>query len=233
MADEGFHEIQLTGKWLIFLSMTATVILVVVFLTGVMVGRGVRTPKDASTEVVTTTEPAQITPAPAPASATPPPVIASAPPTPADEDLTFPERLQDTPNAKGKPAAKPIEPAKDSKETKGAPAATPPASAAKPAAPAASAASPTAKPAAGPAAKPTEGDPSGPGFLVKVAALRERAQAEALVKKLSGSGYPAYLAPVSGKGLFSVRVGKYPTKKEAEAAKRRLEKDGFKPSISH
>src|SRR3954471_22862092 len=41
-SDEGLHEIQLNGKQLVFLFMTGTVVLVVIFLCGVMVGRGVR-----------------------------------------------------------------------------------------------------------------------------------------------------------------------------------------------
>ena len=41
MSDEGLHEIQLNGKQLVFLFMTATVVAVVIFLCGVMVGRGV------------------------------------------------------------------------------------------------------------------------------------------------------------------------------------------------
>src|SRR5688572_33160027 len=44
MADEGFREIQLDGKQLVFLFMAATVVSVVVFLLGVMVGRNVRLP---------------------------------------------------------------------------------------------------------------------------------------------------------------------------------------------
>ena len=43
MNDEAFHEIQLNGKQLVFLFMAATVVSVVIFLCGVMVGRGVRT----------------------------------------------------------------------------------------------------------------------------------------------------------------------------------------------
>lgn len=42
MSDDGFHEIQLSGKQLIFLFMSGVVLLVVVFLLGVDVGRGVR-----------------------------------------------------------------------------------------------------------------------------------------------------------------------------------------------
>ena len=42
MADEGLREIQLNGKQLVFLFMASTVVAVVIFLCGVMVGRGVR-----------------------------------------------------------------------------------------------------------------------------------------------------------------------------------------------
>ena len=42
MSDEGFREIQLNGKQLVFLFMAATVVSVVIFLCGVLVGRGVR-----------------------------------------------------------------------------------------------------------------------------------------------------------------------------------------------
>ena len=40
--DDGFHEIQLNGKQLVFLFMAVTVVSVVIFLCGVLVGRGVR-----------------------------------------------------------------------------------------------------------------------------------------------------------------------------------------------
>ena len=77
MSDEGFHEIQLNGKQLVFLFMFATVVLVGTFLCGVMVGRGVRAERgDQSAQ--TTDAPAATTPPPT--SATPPP---SAPATPA------------------------------------------------------------------------------------------------------------------------------------------------------
>ena len=39
--DDGFHEIQLSGKQLVFLFMATTVVSVVIFLCGVLVGRGV------------------------------------------------------------------------------------------------------------------------------------------------------------------------------------------------
>ena len=49
MSDEGFREIQLNGKQLIFLFMAVTVVLVVTFLFGVLTGRGVR--QGAATEI--------------------------------------------------------------------------------------------------------------------------------------------------------------------------------------
>ena len=46
-ADDGLHEIQLNGKQLVFLFMASTVVAVVIFLCGVMVGRGVRAQRPA------------------------------------------------------------------------------------------------------------------------------------------------------------------------------------------
>ena len=43
MSDEQFHEFHLDGKQMVFLFMASTVVAVVIFLCGVMVGRGVRT----------------------------------------------------------------------------------------------------------------------------------------------------------------------------------------------
>ena len=40
--DDGFHEIQLSGKQLVFLFMATTVVSIVIFLCGVLVGRGVQ-----------------------------------------------------------------------------------------------------------------------------------------------------------------------------------------------
>ena len=40
--EDGFHEIQLSGKQLVFLFMATTVVSIVIFLCGVLVGRGAR-----------------------------------------------------------------------------------------------------------------------------------------------------------------------------------------------
>ena len=96
--DDGFHEIQLNGKQLVFLFMAATVVSVVIFLCGVLVGRGVRveralqadaSPVSAAAETAPPPQPTQ-TPAPTPAGADP---RAAAPPPPVDE-LSYFDRLE-------------------------------------------------------------------------------------------------------------------------------------------
>ncbi len=51
MADESFREIQLSGKQLIALFMAAAVVLIVTFLSGVLVGRGVRSQQEPAASV--------------------------------------------------------------------------------------------------------------------------------------------------------------------------------------
>jgi cell division septation protein DedD len=64
-------------------------------------------------------------------------------------------------------------------------------------------------------------------------AYKDRAQAEAIAKRLNGKGYNTYVVPAPG-NLHSVRVGKYRTRNEADAVRRRLEKEEqLKPLISH
>ena len=55
-AEDGFHEIQLSGKQLVFLFMLTTVVLVVTFLSGVLVGRAVGTEDPAPDETTIATE---------------------------------------------------------------------------------------------------------------------------------------------------------------------------------
>src|SRR5260221_9727678 len=95
--DDGFHEIQLNGKQLVFLFMAATVVSVVIFLCGVLVGRGVRAERGGVAENAATTSAVDTSPQPAPA---PPaqlpagsdPTAAAAPP-PVD-DLSYFNRLE-------------------------------------------------------------------------------------------------------------------------------------------
>ena len=91
--DEGFREIQLNGKQLVFLFMAATVVSVVIFLMGVLVGRGVRADRTPPAETSTATvapDPVAARPAPATVAVQAPP---AEPPPPAEE-LTYYDRLQ-------------------------------------------------------------------------------------------------------------------------------------------
>src|SRR6266852_5170628 len=93
--DDGFHEIQLNGKQLVFLFMAATVVSVVIFLCGVLVGRGVRAER-AATAAETTTAAIEPAPPATPAATAPAagsdPTAAAAPPT--VDDLSYFNRLE-------------------------------------------------------------------------------------------------------------------------------------------
>ena len=229
--DDGFHEIQLNGKQLVFLFMAATVISVAIFLCGVLVGRGARTERggaaDVSSSVAETTPQQPATPAPAPAGSDP--TTAAAPP--AVDDLSYFNRLE-----KQNAPAEQLKPAPDRR----------PAAAEKPA-PAARSEAVTTRtappPASAPAAKEparapnpeTAPEPSGQGFAVQIAALNVRTEAEAIARRLSSKGYAAYvLSPANGTpAVYRVRVGKFNTRREAESVAARLQKEEqFKPWVT-
>ena len=206
--DDGFHEIQLNGKQLVFLFMAATVVSVVIFLCGVLVGRGVRVERGAGADTAGLSAAAEPTPqAPAPA-ATPAgsdPTAAAAPPT--VEDLSYFDRLQ-TPNASPEQLTEVEQPA----------AAPPPERAA---APPRAARPPPAAPAtesARQAATGASGEPQGSGYAVQIAALNIRSEADAIAKRLASKGYAAYvLSPASGTPqIYRVRIGKFGSRREAE-----------------
>ena len=218
--DQGFREIQLNGKQLVFLFMAVTVISVVIFLFGVLVGRGVRADRpapaeSASAEVVPDSSAAR--PAETATAAVQPP---AEPPAPADE-LTYFDRLQknDTPRETLKSSSPAPNMAKPSAPVK-APSPAPPAPQ-----PSAAGAHPAASSGA---------EPPGPGFAVQVTIAKDRPSADTLVTHLMKEGYPAYVVgPVTsgGKVIYRIRVGKYKTLKEADAVKARLETEQFKPWV--
>lgn len=218
--DDSFREIQLTGKQLVFSFMAVVVILVVFFLMGVQVGRGVRAERGLPEGSEGTVAAAESEPPLPPASVG---QGSSTSPVTAGEKLSYAERL-----AGSDPAAEQLKkPGEGSAPPAEAP--TP-----KPEAPVAS--SPTPAPAASPAAPAVvaSAEPPGPGFAIQVAALRERNEADSIVKRLAGKGYPAYvLAPVKGAPtVYRVRVGKFKERREADTVAARLQKEEqFKPWV--
>ena len=208
MSDEGFHEIQLNGKQLVFLFMAATVVAVVIFLSGVMVGRGVRQP---SAELAAGAE-AAIDPT-ADFDAPPLAVNDERPPVTTQEALTYAERLEaPTPAADTlrEPVARTEAPAETRREPAPAPAAEP--------APERAAVPPSAA-----VQKASFTEPAGNGWVVQVGAY-PRNTADAIAQKLSGKGFPSFITPRPG-GLFAVRVGKYSERREADVIAARLERD--------
>jgi cell division septation protein DedD len=231
MADEGFHEIQLNGKQLVFLFMAATVVSVVVFLLGVMVGRNVRQP---STQIAATAADTPIDPTAEPTVRSGSTSTASdRTPLSAQETLTYPERLEapeppaETFNEAAAPppvVASPPPVAETPRET----VRTEPATATK--VPAVTSAA--AKVAAA-AAAPTSAvenasfhEPGGNGWVVQVMAAVKREEAESLAQRLTAKGYPTFVSVGDGKvpAKFRVRVGKYTEKREAEAIELKLQK---------
>src|SRR5690606_1673589 len=117
--DEGFHEINLSGKQVIALFMIATTVVVFIFLCGVLVGRNLRDGDGAMTTFAAS--PADIESRTAQAQPVDPP------PTPEEtaEELTYHGRLQGE-NAEP-PAPPPPDPPQPAVEEP--PAVTPPAAA--------------------------------------------------------------------------------------------------------
>jgi cell division septation protein DedD len=221
-SDDGFREIQLSGKQLVFLFMATTAVAVVIFLCGVMVGRGVKsaTPASSAAAAVPPLVPdTQRTAAETPAKGAPATSAAQGnatdakPGQPPAEDLTYYSRLEG-----GKPPAENLKKPAPPADPPDVPKEEPAPSAAKPAAPALS-----------------SSVPAEDGWTVQVIAAGEQSQADAIVKQLAAKGYAAFVVPPPPGGLrvFRVRVGRFKEKSEAEAVKRRLEKEEqFKPFIT-
>ena len=90
MTDDQFHEFHLEGKQLVFLFMASIVVAVVIFLCGVMVGRGVRAPR--LNEPVDLAAAAVVDPT-ATAGGTGDASKSEGTPSPQPEELTYPTRL--------------------------------------------------------------------------------------------------------------------------------------------
>jgi cell division septation protein DedD len=235
--DDYYYEIQLTNKQLVFYFLAGATGLILSFLAGVMVGRGVdqsagevQAARPVAEERVVTEE----TPKPLPSAAA--------------EDLTYAQRLESdktddglekpkggTPSA-GRAARAVTPPA----TTAAAPATTAPA-----APPVTVAAVPRPTPAPGhgapaarptPAAKPVKGPGapiSGSGnFTIQVGAFKDKASADSIVGRLKNKGFAAYVVSPEGEGLFNVRVGNFATRADAERVQGKLrDEEKYKPFI--
>lgn len=218
--DDAFHEIQLSGKQLVFLFMAGTSLAVAIFLCGVKVGREARidrgTVSDSADSLASAAPAPASTPTQPAASGGPP---AAEPPAPAaepEDELSYAKRLQST--------SPPVEKLKP-REEKPAPKVAAPPPAPEPVHPASKAAAPAPAAAAPPVASSSTGRPG--AWIVQVISLQDRAAAGKFARQLSAKGYPAFvLDPAPGAPrIYRVQVGGYAEKNDAEQASRRLEKD--------
>jgi len=233
--DDGFHEIQLNGKQLVFLFMAATVVSVVIFLCGVLVGRGVKAERttltsDAGTTTGIQDAPPLPPPAPAQTAANNVEPAATAPPPVPEDKFSYTDRLEAEPRKEAlkKEALKPVPPPPAPIP---APKAAPPAAAV---APREAKAEPKPEPKA-PAPPPAAAAPHGDGYAIQVAALREPGEADTIAKRLVSKGYDAYvLTPPGGTpNVYRVRVGSFKTRRDAEPTAAKLQQEEqFKPWIT-
>jgi cell division septation protein DedD len=219
LPDHEVHEIQLNGKQLVFMFMAATVVAVVIFLSGVLVGRGVRLPEAdvlalGASPVADSTAPLDA--APSGTSLTTDPA-----PAPVPDSLTY-DQLE--------AAVAPDEPLKPAETRQAEP---------KPAAaPAANDKAAASKTTAARETKESRSftEPPGNGWVAQVQTFGSVSDAEALAGRLKSKGYRTFVAlnesgPPSAR--YRVRIGKYPTRGEAVAVGQKLQREErFEPWVT-
>ena len=225
MSEPDVHEIQLNGKQLVFMFGAAVVVSVVIFLCGVMVGRGVEPARVAASTPFNSDVVIDPT-APEPVAAANPSDNA---PLTAQETLTYAERLESP--ARAEETLRPTVETASLPQPVAEPVPQPPVAEPVPPAPVAAAPASLAAPVAAAAPTGSFAEPAGNGLVVQVAASRSRAEAETIARRLSAKGYPVFIT--TNAGNFRVRVGKYASAREAEAIGARLEREEqFKPWIT-
>jgi cell division protein FtsN len=236
--DDYYYEIQLSNKQLVFYFLAGATGLILSFLAGVMVGRGV---DNAGAVQAQAPKPVQEDRVIAEESAKP-----SAPPA---EELTYAARLDsekaddslekskaakpaaDATKTAGKPAPKPETPKPESpKPTK---ADTPKEKADKSGDKTAPKPTPSAKTSAPPKTAATAAKPAAGTFSIQVGAFKDKDTAESVVANLKKKNYAAIaVAPEGSDGLFIVRVGSYTARADAERAQTKLrDEEKYKPFI--
>jgi cell division septation protein DedD len=219
--DDYYYEIQLTNKQLVFYFMAGAAGLILSFLAGVMVGRGVDTAANASELARPIAEGRVVQEQPATARE--------------PSDYSYPQRLEsDRPAAaleRPQPGARTTPPPARAAATPTPKPATP-----KPATPKAASprpATPKPTPIRATPTLPKALPPASAGHAVQVGAFKDEAGANSVMNRLKAKGFPAYVnapAPQSG-GLYTVRVGPYRDRADADVVAARLRADKFKPYI--
>jgi len=198
----------------VFLFMASTVVAVVIFLCGVMVGRGVRTDRvepvaldapepdlaaDADSELPVKIDPLKSSleipddfngPRRLQGASAPPDQLREAIPAPTPGEATAPPIPEDAPppvDTKPQASAK-SNPAKDNGSSESLVA------------------------------------PKGPGYVVQVASVPKLTDAESIRDSLVRKGYKTFITPTpTGPRRYRVRVGTYSTRREAKSIEQKLE----------
>ena len=202
MSDQGFREIQLSSKQVVFLFMAGAVALVGTFLLGVSVGQGA-----GGAEVAVKPTPTVVV---GDQSAPLPPATTVKPGT-----IQYPTALGAKPDATTSSSAPATPTPLPSPEPEVKPAATP---------------TPAVKPAA-PAVTPAPASNPGGDFYLNVDSFSDKTNAERQVAELKRKGFTTakvYTAPGSG-ARYKSRVGPFDLQ-AANAMIARLRKAGYKPS---
>jgi DedD protein len=71
----------------------------------------------------------------------------------------------------------------------------------------------------------------GSGYMVQIAAVSKKEDADALVDALRHKQYPVFVTAVPGDKLFHVQIGPFPDTKDAESVRSRLMADGYNPIL--
>jgi cell division septation protein DedD len=81
-----------------------------------------------------------------------------------------------------------------------------------------------------PASEPARTTP-GPGYVVQVAAISKRQDAEALQTALRRKQYQVFIAQPETDSLFHVQIGPFADRKDADSMRLRLVGDGYSPIV--
>jgi cell division protein FtsN len=227
--DDYYYEIQLTNKQLVFYFMAGATGLVLSFLAGIMVGRGVDA-TSGEVQAARVQEDRLVTEEGAP-GASPSPTFSYAERLDTEKPVSALEEAPPQKPVTLPPAVEKAKPPTTTLAEAPAAASTPRPSSTRP--------SPSAKPS--PPVRVAEAVPprtpvttgAGSAFTIQVGAFRDRASADTVMNRLKGKGFAAYVvSPETSDGLFNVRVGRFAARPEAEKVQLRLrDEEKFNPFI--
>jgi len=230
--DAGYYEIQLNNKQLVFFFMAGVATSVVIFLCGVMVGRGVRDATLAAGGNSIMSKP-QIGRS----------MKTTVPPADVRSELDFPKRLEaETVDAELQtPASNPEQLVASVTKSRMTRKKTEPNARAGSTSEVSEEASAKPKKSLPKSTRPKRAASADPGviggergaFTIQVVALKTEQSAASLVKRLKDASYRAYLEPGGSAGLYRVRVGRFDSRVEAEQVAAQLrDVQKFKPYIT-